>query len=197
MTVLPSKALCSILVRPAGIAQVDRSDEFYVIDPHSGALTRISESLVPQTQLVADGGGIYSFKQQNGWIVDVPHMSRPNETWIARPMGDDIEVETPSFKFRLIEDEVQIQVRVIGLVGHYVVTSARRSLEISGWFWFPWSRTWFIGDESDRLRCMPFAELLCDLSDFQRVKELASQWTMGIRVVSNAFSLPQELQWSV
>lgn len=197
MTVLPNNPLRSILVRPTGVGQADRSDEFYVIDPHSGALTRISESLVPQTQLVADGGGTYSFKQQNGWIVDVPHISCPNETWIARSMDDDIQVETHSFKFRVIEDEVQIQVRVIGLVGHYVVTSARRKLEISGWFWFSWSRTWFIGDESDRLRCMPFAELLCDLSDFLRVKKLASQWAIRIRVDSDAFRLPLDLQWSV
>ncbi|HEU4776059.1 MAG TPA: hypothetical protein VFS95_04480, partial [Telluria sp.] len=192
-----SKELSTILVRPAGLGQAHRSDEFFLVDPQSTALTRISEALVPQTQLTADGGGRYSFKQQNGWVVDVSHISRPNERWTARSIGDDIQVDMPGGAFRVIEDEAKIRVRVIGPVGHYVVTSARRNLEASGWFWFPWSRTWFVGDDSDRLRCMPFTELLEDLSDVRRVRELASQWAKGLRVDSTAFNLPPDRQWSV
>ncbi|MBI2745202.1 MAG: hypothetical protein HYX45_06420 [Burkholderiales bacterium] len=197
MTVLPSNSLRPILMRPVGVGQTDRSDEFYVMDSSSGVLTRISDSLVPQTKLVADGGGIYSFRQQNGWIIDVPHVFRLNETWIARAIGGDIQVETPNLKFRVIEDAIQIKVRTIGLIGRYAVTSECRGLKIFGWFWFPWSRTWFIGDESDRPRCMPFTELLYELSDARRAKKLASQWEMGIRVVSDAFNLPKDIQWSV
>lgn len=197
MDVKLNNGLRSVLVRPAGLGQAHRSDEFYVVDSQSKALTRISDSLVPHTQLIADGGGRYIFKQQNGWIVDVTHISRPNEQWVARSIGDDIQVDTPGGVFRVIEDDAQIRVRVIGPVGRYVVTSARRDLEASGWFWFPWSRTWFIGDDSDRLRCMPFTELLEDLSDVRRVKELAHQWATGLRVDSSAFNLPLDPQWSV
>jgi len=195
VAVLRSDELPPILVRPVGAGRRRGTEEYYIIDPYSGAPTRINESLVPQTQLEADGGGKYLFRQQNGWIVDVRHIFRPKEEWIAQSVGNDIQVETPSLTFRVLEDEIQIRVRIVGLIGRYVVTSARRNFIISGWFWFPWHLTWFT-DGYDQEQCMPFTDLLCTLRDSRQAKRLASQWAMGIHCISTAFEWPQKLQWS-